>query len=269
MNFSELIPELPKAAASILLVDFLRYFVAAGLVYWLVWRVFARQLQGRRIMPNAPKPGQMWREFRHSMSTVCIFAFSGVCIYTLEKLGFTRIYAQVDAYGWVWWWASVLLVIVLHDAYFYWTHRLLHRPWWFAHVHSTHHQSVHPTPWAAYSFHPVEAAIQALFFVLVVHLIPLHPLVLVIFLIWMIVRNTIGHSAHELLPWHAATRGALRWYTTTSHHHFHHARGQGNYGLYFTWWDRWMGTEDAQYIAHGDARFLPGSTAHTTQETAP
>jgi hypothetical protein len=30
-----------------------------------------------------------------------------------------------------------------------------------------------------------------------------------------------------------------------------------------------MGTEDAQYIAHGDARFLPGSTAHTTQETAP
>lgn len=82
MNLSELIPELPKTAASILLVDFLRYFVAAGLVYWRVWRVFARQLQGRCMMPNPPKPGQMWREFRHSMSTVCIFGFSGVCIYT-------------------------------------------------------------------------------------------------------------------------------------------------------------------------------------------
>jgi Delta7-sterol 5-desaturase len=153
---------------------------------------------------------------------------------------------------------------VLHDAYFYWTHRLLHRPWWFARFHSTHHQSVHPTPWAAYSFHPVEAGIQALFFVIVVHLLPFHPLVLVIFLIWMILRNTIGHCAYELLPWQAATSGALRWVTSTSHHHFHHAHNKGNYGLYFTYWDRWMHTEDTQYIANGNARFLQHALVHTT-----
>ena len=35
----------------------------------------------------------------------------------------------------------------------------------------------------------------------------------------------------------------------------HHAHNRGNYGLYFTWWDRWCGTEDAQYLRHGDARF--------------
>jgi Delta7-sterol 5-desaturase len=270
MNFSELLPELPKVVAGILLVDFLRYFLAAGLVYLLVWRVFARQLAGRRILPNTPKPGQMRREFMHSMATVCIFAFSGSFIYAAEKLGYTRIYAQAEQYGWAWWWASVLLTIALHDTYFYWTHRLLHRPWWFARFHSTHHQSVHPTPWAAYSFHPVEAAIQALFFVLVVNLIPLHSWALVIFLIWMIVRNTLGHSAYELLPWRSATQGALRWCTTNSHHHFHHAYNKGNYGLYFTWWDRWMGTEDAQYIPHGNARFLPQPTAPTNapQEAA-
>jgi sterol desaturase/sphingolipid hydroxylase (fatty acid hydroxylase superfamily) len=28
-----------------------------------------------------------------------------------------------------------------------------------------------------------------------------------------------------------------------------------NYGLYFTWWDRWCGTEDPEYLRYGDERF--------------
>jgi sterol desaturase/sphingolipid hydroxylase (fatty acid hydroxylase superfamily) len=28
-----------------------------------------------------------------------------------------------------------------------------------------------------------------------------------------------------------------------------HAQGGWNYGLYFTWWDRWMGTEHPDYLA--------------------
>jgi Delta7-sterol 5-desaturase len=264
VNLSDLILELPKIAAQILIADFLRYVLAAGTIYLLVWRVFAKQLDGRRILPDDPKPRQMWHEFMYSMSTVCIFALSGVFIYTMEKLGYTRIYANLDNYGWGWWIASLAVVTIAHDAYFYWTHRLLHRPWWFARVHRVHHRSLHPTPWAAYSFHPVEAALQSLFFVLIVHLVALHHTVLFIFLVWMIVRNVMGHCGYELIPWRAATRGALRWSVTNSHHQFHHARNKGNYGLYFTWWDRCMNTEDLQYISHGNARFLtpPLSKTH-------
>jgi lathosterol oxidase len=47
----------------------------------------------------------------------------------------------------------------------------------------------------------------------------------------------------------------LGWITPVSHHHFHHARNRGNFGLYFTWWDRWCGTEDPEYLRYGDARF--------------
>jgi sterol desaturase/sphingolipid hydroxylase (fatty acid hydroxylase superfamily) len=35
--------------------------------------------------------------------------------------------------------------------------------------------------------------------------------------------------------------------TTTTHHDMHHQQFNGNYGLYFTWWDRWMGTEFPEY----------------------
>jgi sterol desaturase/sphingolipid hydroxylase (fatty acid hydroxylase superfamily) len=51
----------------------------------------------------------------------------------------------------------------------------------------------------------------------------------------------------------------LGWITPVSHHHFHHARNRGNFGLYFTWWDRWCGTEDTDYLRYGDARFVEGN----------
>jgi Delta7-sterol 5-desaturase len=256
VNLSDLIPELPTIAAQILIADFLRYVLTAGTIYLVVWRVFSKQLDGRRILPDAPKPNQMRHEFMYSMSTVCIFTMSGVFVYIMEKLGYSRIYVNPEKYGWVWWIVSLAVITIAHDAYFYWTHRLLHRPWWFAHVHRIHHKSLHPTPWAAYSFHPLEAVLQTLFFVVFVHLVPLHQAVLFIFLVGMIIRNVIGHCGYEFIPWHAATRGILRWSVTNSHHHFHHARNKGNYGLYFTWWDRCMNTEDTQYISHGDTWFL-------------
>jgi sterol desaturase/sphingolipid hydroxylase (fatty acid hydroxylase superfamily) len=40
-----------------------------------------------------------------------------------------------------------------------------------------------------------------------------------------------------------------------THHHFHHARNRGNYGLYFSWWDKLCGTEDGSHRTYGDARF--------------
>ena len=34
-----------------------------------------------------------------------------------------------------------------------------------------------------------------------------------------------------------------------THHELHHEKGGGNFGLYFTWWDRLMGTEHVEYHA--------------------
>ena len=124
-------------------------------------------------------------------------------------------------------------------------------------MHGLHHASRHPTPWAAYAFHPVEAVVQAAFLPLFLLAVPVHAGVIVVFLLHMILRNCVGHCAHELLPWRWTPRGWLGWITPVSHHHFHHARNRGNYGLYFTWWDRLCGTEDPEYLRHGDERFAP------------
>lgn len=248
-------PDLPTLALAILSADFLRYALTAGLVWLLVDVLFARRLSPRRILEGRRRPGQIGREMVYSLSTVLIFAANGLLIWLLKEAGHLRIYDDVGARGWAWWWASLVLIVVAHDAYFYWTHRLMHHPRLFRTVHARHHASVHPTPWAAYAFHPLDAAVQAAFFPLFVLIVPTHEVVLGVFLLHMIVRNAIGHCAHELLPWRATRSGWLRWITPVSHHHFHHARNRGNFGLYFTWWDRWCGTQDSAYLVNGDERF--------------
>jgi Delta7-sterol 5-desaturase len=248
-------PSLPQLALTMLTIDFLRYALAAGGVWLLVEVVFGRRLAGRRILDGVRQPGQIRREFSYSLSTVLIFASNGLLVWLLASAGHVEIYPKVAARGWAWWWASLALIIVVHDAYFYWTHRWLHQRRWFRAVHGRHHASLHPTPWAAYAFHPVEALVQAAFLPLFLLLVPLHSGVIVVFLLHMILRNAIGHCGHELMRWHWARRGWFGWVTPVSHHHFHHARNRGNFGLYFTWWDRWCGTEDREYLRYGEAHF--------------
>jgi len=159
LSLAESLPPLQSVIPAILTIDFLRYFLAAGLI-WLIVTVFRRTLAARRILGGTPRAGQMRREFIYSLSTVTIFAATGTLVFLGSMVGWFKTYDDVALYGWGWWWASVALVIVAHDAYFYWTHRWLHHPRWFASVHGRHHHSLHPTPWAAYAFHPLEAVVQ-------------------------------------------------------------------------------------------------------------
>lgn len=43
-----------------------------------------------------------------------------------------------------------------------------------------------------------------------------------------------------------------RWVHKT-HHNMHHEKFNGNYGLYFTFWDKWMKTEFMEYSKRFDA----------------
>ncbi len=231
----------------ILLTDFLRYFIAAGTAYLVFWVIFKKQWAHRIIQQKPLQAKRMWSEFGYSMSTVVIFTIIGFGIVSLKRAGFTLIYNDLAEYGWAWFFVSIALMLLLHDAYFYWTHRLLHHPKIFRYVHLVHHRSTNPSPWAAYSFHPIEAVVEAGIFALIVFTIPAHGLALLTFLLYMIARNVLGHLGIEFLPKNFIKNRWVNWQTTTTHHDLHHKHFNGNYGLYFTWWDRWCGTEQAGY----------------------
>jgi lathosterol oxidase len=241
-----------------LVSNFLRYFLVAAaffLVFW-VWGVWpARRIQGRR-----PSLARIRSEVWWSLSTVVVFSLVGLLNTAAIKAGWTRVYFAIGERGVTGFVTSLVLMVVLHDAYFYWTHRLLHHPAFFQRFHRVHHLSTTPTPWAAYSFHPVEALVQAGIFPLLVFLVPAHPVALFLFLLYMIVRNVLGHLGVETFPRGFAGRSWTRLHTTTTHHDLHHRDFRGNYGLYFGWWDMLLGTEHPDYRREFDVVTQRGPT---------
>ncbi len=238
-----------RAYPAILTHDFLRYVIGAGGVFLLVNMAGARALAGRRIRTRNISKGQIVREVLASMRTVLVFACVGFCIWLGGELGVLRFYEDPSEYGWAWFAVSVIALIVLHDAWFYWTHRLIHHPRVFRRLHRTHHRSHNPTPFTSYSFDVGEAALNAVFLLLAGAVMPVSLLASLIFVIHMMIRNAVGHCGYELFPRTKSGRPLFDWMTTTTHHDLHHAEAGWNYGLYFTWWDRWMGTEHPEYLA--------------------
>jgi Delta7-sterol 5-desaturase len=227
-------------------IDFARYAVTAGLMVLFLF-VLRQRLAGRRLHATDPGSAQRRAEIAASLRTVVVFSLFGFGIYLARTTGLMHEYAEIADFGWAYFLCSVLLAIVAQDAWFYWTHRAMHHPRLFRFFHRRHHRSVQPTPWAAYSFDVPEAMVQAAFLPLFLLLVPMHDAAIFLFVTHMIVRNVMGHCGYELFPrWLACSR-LWGWSNTVTHHDLHHESFRSNYGLYFTWWDRLMGTEHPDY----------------------
>ena len=241
------ISELAGIYGHIFQFDLGRYLIGAGGVFLIVNMLGRRFLAGRKIRMRSPEPSQMRREMFTSVRTVAIFATVGVSIMVLRQLGAIDVYLDPSERGWGYFAFTVVAFVLLHDAWFYWTHRLIHHPRLFRAVHRVHHKSHNPSPWTAYSFDVGEAFINAIFMPLALLIIPASPLAVFIFLAHMMLRNALGHSGYEIFPTTRGGRPMFDWMTTVTHHDLHHAQAGWNFGLYFTWWDRLMGTEHPLY----------------------
>ena len=225
-----------------------RYLIGAGGVFLVVNMLLAQALRNRKIRTRSPDWTQMRREILASLRSAAIFAgVGGLSIAALAAAGFDVFYLDPLARGWPYLIFSTVMLIVLHDAWFYWTHRLIHHPKLFRRLHREHHKSYNPSPWTAYSFDPGEAVVNAIYLPLVLLLIPSSGLAIFIFVNHMMIRNAVGHCGYELFPARRSGRPLFDWMTTVTHHDLHHAQAGWNYGLYFTWWDRLMKTEHPLY----------------------
>lgn len=227
--------------------DLTRYVIFAIGVWLVLWVALAFVLRGRKIRPDTPPVSQLGLEFLISIRSIAIFSTIGLFTFLLERFGVLPGPAIAATWDPAWFWVSLALIIVGHDAYFYWAHRLMHHPRLFRFFHRRHHKSMNPSPFTAYSFDLGEAAVMGSFVPLWMLLVPTQWPVVGLFMLHQIVRNTLGHSGYELMPARGDGRPVFDFLTTTTHHDLHHARAGWNYGLYFTWWDRLMGTEHPEY----------------------
>ena len=156
-------------------MHFVRYFVIAGGAYLAFYVWFRRRMIGRKIQAAFPASAQMRQEMAYSLLSFLVFCGSGILTVTLYLLGWGKLYTRVSIHGWPYFWFSLGALILMHDTWFYWTHRLMHWRPLFPIFHRVHHLSHNPTPWASFSFHPLEALVQAVIFPLAVLVMPVHP----------------------------------------------------------------------------------------------
>lgn len=219
------------------------YLLPAGQYYWRYYRRPKSADQQLRVQKSrSPAPGQIGREIRLSLITCAIFAVMGTVLWRMFRAGETSIYLKFTDYPLWYLPVSFALCLILHDTYFYWTHRLMHTRALFKYMHAGHHQSITPTPWAIYAFQPAEAILQFLGIMALAIFLPLHPLVFFGFLAYDTQVNTAGHCGYEVVPrWISQSR----WYqgfNTVTHHDAHHTNYRKNFGSFLNVWDRLMGT---------------------------
>jgi Delta7-sterol 5-desaturase len=224
-----------------------RYVLIAGGAMILI-TLRRTALASRRIQPQPFTRDQLAREGLTSMSSALVFGALVVGAFALHReFSILQIYPDVSDHGWAWFWASIPIALLMHDFYFYWAHRLMHLPALYPVVHSVHHLSTNPSPLAALSFHPLEAAIEVLGILVIAMILPMHPAALSIVALCTILLNVLGHLGYELLPRGFEQSPAGKVLNTATSHNQHHRTFTYNYGLYTLIWDRLFGTVHPGY----------------------
>ncbi len=220
-----------------------RYFFTAGLSFALAYYVLNKFIRHKKIQQRYPKLKDYLREIGFSILTILLFAFVPlVLINNIAIRPHTTYYTSIAQYGWLYFILAFLLMLLMHDTYFYWAHRLMHHPSIFNFFHLVHHKSINPSPWAAYAFHPLEAIVEVGIVIIFLFTIPIHKYHLGFFFLFMIVYNVYGHLGWEIYPKGFSRHWFGKWINTSVNHNQHHQFFKGNYGLYFLFWDRVMGT---------------------------
>lgn len=225
-----------------------RYAVFTVGVWLLLWVLLRPLLRARKIRDETPPARQLWTELFFSHRSMALFATVGVLMTLMYGAGLYPLGAVADTWGPVWFAVSLVAGIIGLDAWFYWSHRLMHDPRLFRRFHRRHHRSNNPSPFTAYSFDIPEALVLIGFVVVWPMVFPMPSYAMQWVMLYQIVTNTLLHSGYELMPARRDGRPMLDFIVTTTHHDLHHAQAGWNYAAWFTWWDRWFGTEHPEYL---------------------
>ncbi len=222
------------------------YFIFASSAFILFYYIIKKPMWFRKIQQKLPHWSDYTRDIFYSMISVTIFATMALVVFFYFP-EYTHMYDNISDYGWPYYILSWGLMFFIHDTYFYWMHRAMHHPKAFKYVHLVHHKSTNPSPWTAYAFHPLEGFLEALIVPILAFTLPLHHQALGFFFLFQIIYNVYGHLGFELYPKGFQKTWIGKYINTSVAHNLHHDKYHGNYGLYFLFWDRWMGTIRKDY----------------------
>ncbi|MHA4810796.1 sterol desaturase family protein [Flavitalea flava] len=252
MESSSFLPSIREIFSRTIGFSLVYYFIIAGSAFVLFYLLLNTRVVKNKIQKKSASRKDFVREILHSMQSTIVMNIITIGLMFSPLRKYTLVYTEISTYGVIYLIVSVALALIIHDTYFYWMHRLLHHPRLFKHAHLLHHRSTNPSPWTSYSFHFLEAFTEGAIMIILVFVLPLHPLAITLFILIGFGINVYGHLGYEIMPRGLRKNVLFEIINTSVHHNLHHSQFKGNYGLYFRVWDRMMGTENPDYVKSYD-----------------
>jgi sterol desaturase/sphingolipid hydroxylase (fatty acid hydroxylase superfamily) len=178
-------------------------------------------------------------------AAVCTSLFGVLAAVVLDRasnweLPFERWYELVEAAPW---WIVIPAYILLADLGAYWAHRALHMRWLWP-THAWHHSSQNLYWLSGLRASPVHILILTFPYYVAYMVFPL-PESAAVAVAALVVNTIVQHLIHSNIRVPCA-RALERLLITPRFHFVHHdvdpAKGNTNFGLMFSLWDRWFGT---------------------------
>lgn len=212
------------------------YFIMGFGLTWVNSRNPERQIQkgrgsGKRRMA----------EIRQSLASMFV-----ACVPVTLGIYFQHKGWALTPWAFSWWTALPLFVLCmfLYDTWFYFMHRLLHtKP--FYRFHALHHKSVAPSIWSTYSEDMLDTALLQGFSAFIVFFVPFPPVILIGQRLFEHFNGMFGHAGFEYFASSGSRHPSPM--LCTIFHDQHHSAFRYNYGNYFSFWDRVLGTISPQY----------------------
>ena len=231
---NQILNEFNLAVVALILIgsfSLLYFSMSAGLNSFFNWTL--KKQWTEKVIKLDLFENQVRFEILHSFMSIIVFALYGVLIVLCYRnevvsIGFNHgLMVLVD----------LIILAIWNEVHFYSCHRLMHTRL-FLKIHRTHHKSHVVTPFSTYSFHPVESLIFGSVMILPMLVIEFDALALLIFPIYHLFFNTLGHSNVRLKKQHS---GVKKIEISTQHNN-HHTTHNSNFGFVSRIMDLVVGT---------------------------
>lgn len=225
------LPETPLAQFAMLSIGGLvAYFGVSGLSY-MIFFVWGK----KRFHPTyVAEPEVLRDQIKWGLYGTLGNAVLTVPFHWAIANGYSRIYWDPMERGLPYLIFSFVLYLAFTETSVYWIHRALHWKYLYRYIHKPHHKWRSSTSFVSMAFHPLDSFAQAVPTHIFLFFVPLNAYMYLLVLGFIMTWTVLIHDRVTVV------RGSI--INTCGHHSLHHWYFQCNYGQFFTFWDKLMGT---------------------------
>jgi ring-1,2-phenylacetyl-CoA epoxidase subunit PaaE len=214
-----------------------------SVAFLIIWIIFGKSLSNRKIQLSK-RAG--WSQIKEEIGA-SLLSFIGSTVFmflilSFKDNGLTKFYVEAGKYGLWYEVLTVITMLLISDTWFYWSHRVMHHPRIYKYVHALHHKSLDVNPYTSTSFHTIEALWLTVWILPLVLIMPVSMTALGVMQVLGTFNNLKSHLGYELFP-NFFSVPPFNMLVTATNHSLHHTQYNGNYGLFFRFWDIICDTE--------------------------